>query len=106
MDGSVDWALMSFASYPLWTILLESLFLKRRPSYSDWLKGISILLGTALLIHLNLDELGLNIVLMGIASALAFALLQVMNHASPQEKAASKLRENRCYGLLYSYFLF
>lgn len=91
IDGSVDWALISFATYPLWTMLLEVLVLNRRPSLVEWLKGASIMVGTVLLIHFNLGSLGLNIILLGLASALAFALLQLLNHASPQEKSSQQL---------------
>ena len=79
IEGSVAWGLLSYATYPLWTILFSRISERSWPDKKELSSVALILLGTFLLVKEDVEVLGQEVILIGLASAAAFALLQLRN---------------------------
>jgi len=82
LEGSIAWGLLSFAGYPLWTVILKCAMEKQWPAMKAWFSVLLILCGTFLLVYKGLDVLGPASIILGVSSSAAFALLQCLNSRS------------------------
>lgn len=70
-------ATLTFAVFPLFTVLLESMKARRRPSLLELGAGLAIVVAVALLVDAKDSEVQLTGAIVGLSSALAFAVFGI-----------------------------
>lgn len=88
---SLALALLSFASFPLFTLMLEWLLGKERILKFDFLLVLLSLAGTFLIIPNDVNSPNFRGVIWGLASGLSFALMTVLNRSLVQNIKALRL---------------
>lgn len=78
-ETSVALALLSFASFPLFTLVLESVFWKLKVHGLDILWALMSICGTALIVPWDLASPETNGVLWGLFAGFSFAVLNLLN---------------------------
>ncbi|QNR24049.1 DMT family transporter [Croceimicrobium hydrocarbonivorans] len=78
-ETSVALALLSFASFPLFTLILESVFWKLKVHGIDVLWALMSISGTALIVPWDMASPETNGVLWGLFAGFSFAVLNLLN---------------------------
>ncbi len=78
-ETTVALALLSFASFPFFTLLLEALWKRQRLAFFEWLLVLISFTGTSLIIPWDLANANFSGVLWGLASGFSFALMAILN---------------------------
>ncbi|NMP30735.1 EamA family transporter [Thalassotalea sp. M1531] len=79
--STVAFGLLVFASFPIFTLIISAITEKTLPTVTDYLQAIAMVLGIGLLVWDSGLVANLNALLMGLSSALTFALLLTINKA-------------------------
>lgn len=88
IEGSIAWGLLSFATYPFWTILFRNALNSTWPNFQELISVGLILIGTFMLVNESFDKLGIQTITIGLTSAIAFAVLQIRNSNSMKEESS------------------
>lgn len=87
--SSVAVGLLGYASFPVFTLLLERILLRRRWHVMDGITSLLVVTGLVLLVpEWSLQSATLQGLAWGIVSAFAFALLAVMNRSHAARRTA------------------
>jgi drug/metabolite transporter (DMT)-like permease len=90
--ASVAIGLLGFASFPMFVVLLEAVFLRRRARLLEWTLVALVTAGLLLIVpSLELSDRQLQGLLWGIFSGASFALLAVCNRALASRRAAGEI---------------
>ncbi len=90
--ASVAVGLLGFASFPVFVLLLESVVLRRRARASEWLCGVVVAAGLALLVpDFAFDNRVTHGLLWGLVSGFSFALLAISNRALAARRDAAQI---------------
>lgn len=85
-ETSVALALLSFASFPLFTLLLEAITNRKSLSSIDFILVLISLLGTALILPWDSSSPDFSGVIWGLLSGLSFAVMTILNQKLVQGK--------------------
>jgi drug/metabolite transporter (DMT)-like permease len=100
--STVAVALLGFASFPLFVLLLETTLLRRRLRVDEWATAALVTAGLLLLVpEFRLENRTLQGLLWGIVSGFSFALLAVCNKALAGRHSAGQIAfwQNACAAL-------
>lgn len=90
--SSVAIGLLGYASFPLFVLPMEALFLRRRPRVSEWACAAVVAAGLLLLVpEFDLDNRVVRGVLWGILSGFTFALLALGNRSLAGRRDAREI---------------
>ena len=90
-ETSIALALLSFASFPFWTMLLEAFGQGQRMGWPQWFMVLVSFSGTALIVPWDFGDANFYGVIWGLASGLSFALMAILNKEMVQSYPALKL---------------
>ncbi len=90
-NTSIALALLSFASFPFFTLILEWLGGQGKPGKMDFILVFLSLLGTTLIVPFESDSPDLIGVLWGLSSGFSFALLAILNRRWVQKTGPIEL---------------
>ena len=72
--------IMSFYTYPLFTVILEPLYFKQRMKWKDGLVGIGIFLGLILTtLNIGFDVISISGILWGLAGSMGYAMRSIIS---------------------------
>lgn len=97
--ASVAIGLLGFASFPLFVLLLEFVFLRRQPRATEWGHAAAVVLGLVLLIpSVQIENRVVQGLLWSVLSGFTFALLAVCNRALVARRGADEIAfwQNAC----------
>lgn len=97
--STVAVGLLGFASFPLFVLIVEALFLRRRIHLADWIIVVLVTSGLLLLVpELRIENRVVQGLCWGVLSGLMFALLTVGNRALAPRRSATgvALWQNAC----------
>jgi drug/metabolite transporter (DMT)-like permease len=97
--SSVAVGLLGFASFPLFVLIVEAIFLRRRLNVADWVTVALVTAGLLLLVpEFRIENRVVQGLFWGILSGLMFALLTVGNRALTSRRSATgiALWQNAC----------
>jgi drug/metabolite transporter (DMT)-like permease len=97
--SSVAVGLLGYASFPLFVLIVEAIFLRRKLRVVDWIAVVSVTAGLLLLVpEFRIQDRAVQGLLWGVLSGLLFALLTVGNRALAPRRSASgvALWQNAC----------
>jgi drug/metabolite transporter (DMT)-like permease len=97
--SSVAVGLLGYASFPLFVLIVEAVFLRRKLGVADWMAVASVTAGLLLLApEFRIQDRAVQGLLWGVLSGLLFALLTVGNRALAPRRSASgvALWQNAC----------
>lgn len=90
-ETSVALALLSFASFPLFTLILESVFWKLKVHGIDVLWALMSVSGTALIVPWDMASPETNGVLWGLFAGFSFAVLNLLNKDLVKKNSALEI---------------
>ncbi len=90
-ETTVALALLSFASFPFFTLLLESIWRKLALTWKEWFLVFVSFSGTALIVPWDPLDSNFTGVLWGLASGLSFALMAILNKEMVQKYHALQI---------------
>jgi len=97
--STVAIGLLGYASFPLFVLIVEAIFLRRSLRVADWIAVASVTAGLLLLVpEFRIQDRAVQGLLWGVLSGLLFALLTVGNRALAPRRSASgvALWQNAC----------
>jgi drug/metabolite transporter (DMT)-like permease len=97
--SSVAVGLLGFASFPLFVLIAEAIFLRRRLHVADWVTVTLVTAGLLLLVQeFRIENRVVQGLIWGVVSGLMFALLAVGNRALASRRSATgiALWQNAC----------
>lgn len=78
-ETSIALALLSFASFPFFTLLLEGMLFRKALRRMDWILVFVSFMGTSLIVPWDVEAPGFIGIIWGLLSGLSFALLAILN---------------------------
>jgi len=98
-SASVAIGLLGYASFPLFVVVLEALFRRRRTTPGEWISAAVVALGLVLLVpQFDIDNRIVRGVLWGVLSGFTFALLALCNSTLAGQRSATEIAfwQNTC----------